>query len=191
LDATATKLGGAADPGGAWRKVATAPMNGRKIIFADIDGVLNCKRTANPRKLPYIVDPLLLVRFKALVERAGAEVVLSSTWRYDPAGLFSAKHWGIPFIDVTPDLPEQPRRDEILGWLKSHPAVTRFVVIDDEDDELDGLPLFQPSAATGLSDNIVDGAAAYLAGMTDHDMRRNRAKRLFQNLLAIVKGHQG
>ena len=55
------------------------------VIFLDIDGVLNCKRTPNPRKLPYIVDPLLLKRFKQLVDRVGAEVVLSSIWRYDPA----------------------------------------------------------------------------------------------------------
>ena len=78
------------------------------VIFLDIDGVLNCKRTPNPRKLPYIVDPLLLKRFVQLVDRIGAEVVLSSTWRYDPAGLFSAKHWGIPFIDVLPDMPKRP-----------------------------------------------------------------------------------
>jgi HAD domain in Swiss Army Knife RNA repair proteins len=91
------------------------------VIFLDIDGVLNCKRTPNPRKLPYIVDPLLLKRFVQLVDRIGSEVVLSSTWRYDPAGLFSAKHWGIPFIDVLPDMPKRPRRDEILAWLKAHP----------------------------------------------------------------------
>jgi hypothetical protein len=28
----------------------------------------------------------------------------------------------------------------------------RYVVIDDDDDELDELPLFQPSASTGLTD---------------------------------------
>jgi hypothetical protein len=43
-------------------------------------------------------------------------------------------------------MPKRPRRDEILARLKKHPRVTRFVVIDDEDDELDQLPLFQPSA---------------------------------------------
>ena len=81
-------------------------------------------------------------------------VVLSSTWRYDPAGIFSAKHWGIPYVDVIPDMPKKPRRDEILAWLKRHPNVDRFVVIDDEDDELDQLPLFQPSASTGLTEEI-------------------------------------
>ena len=117
--------------------------------------------------------------------------MLSSTWRYDPAGLFSAKHWGIPFIDVIPDMPDQPRRDEIVAWLKTRSDVSRFAVLDDEDDELDQLPLFQPSASTGISQKIVDGLAAYLLGTTDKDMRCNRLERLFQNLQAKLEGHKG
>ena len=162
-----------------------------KVIFLDIDGVLNCKQTANPRELPYVVDRRLLARFKRLLDRTGAKVVLSSTWRYDPAGLFSAKRWGIPFIGVTPDMPKRPRRDEIRAWLKKHPKVTRFAVIDDEDDELDELPLFQPSAATGLTDKIVRGVVKYLNGKTDEDMRSGPVERLLQNVQSVLKGHQG
>jgi histidinol phosphatase-like enzyme len=33
-----------------------------KVIFLDIDGVLNCDKTPNPRKFPYIVDKKLLVK---------------------------------------------------------------------------------------------------------------------------------
>jgi hypothetical protein len=33
-----------------------------KIIFLDIDGVLNCDKTPNPRKFPYVVDKKLLLR---------------------------------------------------------------------------------------------------------------------------------
>jgi hypothetical protein len=102
-------------------------MKDEPIIFLDIDGVVNCKRTPNPRRLPY---PALLERLR-------------------------------------------PRRDEILAWLGAHPAVTRFIVIDDEDNELDPLPLFQPSAATGLTAEIVRGAVAYLAAKTDRDMPHN------------------
>ena len=162
-----------------------------KVIFLDVDGVLNCKKTANPRKLPYVVDRRLLARFKRLLDRTGAKVVLSSTWRYDPAGLFSAKHWGIPFIGITPDMPKRPRRDEIRAWLKKHPKVTRFAVIDDEDDELDELPLFQPSAATGLTDKIVRGVVKYLDGTTDEDMRSGPVERFLQNVQSALKGHQG
>jgi hypothetical protein len=166
-------------------------MPSERIIFLDIDGVLNCKRTPNPRKLPYVVDPPLLETFKRLVDQTGADVVLSSTWRYDPAGVFSARHWGIPFIDVIPDMPDQPRCDEILAWLKTREDVRRFAVLDDEDDELDELPLFQPSASTGISEEIAQGMAAYLLQETDQDMRCTRIERLLQNIRSMMRGHPG
>jgi hypothetical protein len=97
------------------------------------------------------VDALLLARLQSVLDATGAAIVLSSTWRYDPAGLFSARRYDIPFIDVTPDLPRKPRRDEVTEWLGKHPEVTRFAILDDEDDELDELPLFQPSRRTGLT----------------------------------------
>lgn len=162
-----------------------------KIIFLDIDGVLNCKETPNPRKFPFMVDATLLQRLKRLLEMTGAQVVLSSNWRYDPAGLFSAEHYGVPFIGSTPDLPGQPRCNAILEWLRSHPDVERFIVLDDEDDELDDLPLFQPSRSTGLTDDMVEAAANYLNGKTDKDMRCNKVVRMVQNLSALVVGHKG
>jgi hypothetical protein len=169
----------------------TRPDRLSKVIFLDIDGVLNCQRTSNPRHLPYIIDDALLTRLRQLVDRTDASVVLSSTWRYDPAGIFSAKRYGIPFIDVIPDLPHEPRRKEILQWLQEHPEVTRYIVIDDEDDDLDSLPLFQPSSGMGLTEEIVAGAAEYLNGKTDKDMRSNRFVRALQNLHALFKGHPG
>jgi hypothetical protein len=162
-----------------------------KVIFLDIDGVLNSTNTPNPRKFPYMVDPKLLKRFKRLLQRAGAKVVLSSTWRYDPAGIFSAKYRDVPFMDVLPDMPKRPRRDEVLAWLKTHPKVKRFVVIDDEDDELDQLPLFQPSASTGLPEKIAKGVANYLAGKTNEDMRCSPVVRVLQNIKSAFKGHEG
>jgi HAD domain in Swiss Army Knife RNA repair proteins len=162
-----------------------------KVVFLDIDGVLNCSKTPNPRNLPYVVDELLLARFRDLLRRTGASVVLSSTWRYDPAGLFAAKHYGIPFIDVTPDLPQEPRCKEVLEWLRTHPDVSRYAVIDDEDDELDELPLFQPSRRTGLTDKIAHGVADYLDGKTDKDMRSTIIVRVMQNIQSIVTRHKG
>jgi hypothetical protein len=158
-----------------------------KIIFLDIDGVLNCSKTPNPRDFPYIVDQKLLARFKKLLDRTGAKVVLSSTWRCDPVGLFAAKHYGVPFIGVCPDKPRSSRRGELLAWLKAHPRVTRYIVLDDEDDELDDLPLFQPSATTGLTMDIVRGATRYLNGETDQDMRASAVVRLGQNIHALFK----
>ena len=162
-----------------------------KVIFLDIDGVLNSKETPNPRKFPYIVEELLLKRLLKLCERTGAQVVMSSTWRYDPVGLLAARHFQIPFTDVIPDLPGEPRHKEIMAWLSAHGDVRRYAVIDDEDDKLDPLPLFQPSASTGLSEEIARGVADYLDGKTNKDMRANRFKRVVQNVHAILKGHIG
>src|SRR3954454_22452465 len=82
-----------------------------KIVFLDIDGVLTCDQTPNPRKFPYVVDRKLLARLKKLLERTGAKVVLTSTWRLDPIGLWAARHWGVPFIDTTrPSEARPPRR---------------------------------------------------------------------------------
>jgi hypothetical protein len=162
-----------------------------RIIFLDIDGVLNNTHTNNPRKFPYIVESNLLERLRTLLAKTGAQVVLSSTWRYDPVGLLAAKHHGIPFVDVTPDLQEKPRRDEIAQWIHVHPGVERFIVIDDEDDELDSLPLFQPSAKIGLDEEIAKAAAAYLNGLTDRDMRRSVLVRAAENVAEVIRGHKG
>ena len=163
----------------------------KKVIFSDIDGVLNCKETPNPRKFPFIVDPVLLGRLHRLIDLTGAEVVLSSSWRFDPVGQLAAKHYRVPFSDTIPDEPTEPRCKEILEWLSVHPEVERFIVLDDQDDELDPLPLFQPSRRTGLTDQMVNAAVDYLNGKTDKDMRRNKLVRIFQNLAARVTGHKG
>ena len=158
-----------------------------KVIFFDIAGVLNCTDTPNPRKFPYIIDARLLRRFKRLLKVCKAKGVLASSWRVDPIGLLAAKHFGVPFIDVCPDMPSEPRCVEIRAWLLEHPEVARYAVIDDEDDGLDDMPLFQPSRQTGLTPQIAKGVARYLAGQTDEVMRANALVRIGQNIHALFK----
>jgi hypothetical protein len=69
--------------------------------------------------------------------------------------------------------------------------VDRYAVIDDEDDDLDDLPLFQPSARTGLTPKIAAGVADYLERKTDRDMRYARITRVFQNIYASLRQHEG
>jgi hypothetical protein len=157
-----------------------------KAIFLDIDGVLNCDRTPNPRNFPYIVDNKLLARFRKLVDVTGAHVVLTSSWRVDPIGLYAARFYKIPFHDVCPDMPTVPRRMEILHWLEDHPSCSRYVIIDDEDDQLDDFPLFQPSGKTGLSPKIFRGVVDYLAGKSDKDMRASVVTRVVENVSAAL-----
>jgi hypothetical protein len=157
-----------------------------KVIFFDIDGVLNCSKTPNPRNLPYIADPALVTRFARLLDRSGAVAVMTSSWRIDPAGLFSARHWGIPFQDIVPDMPDQSRDREIRAWLEANAPNARFVVLDDGDDDLDDMPLFQPSSETGLTDDIARGIEDYLAGRSGQDMRKNVVARAYEHIAGLL-----
>jgi hypothetical protein len=66
-----------------------------------------------------------------------------------------------------------------------------FHRVDDEDHELDALPLFQPSDKIGLDEEIAKGAAAYLNGLTDRDMRRSVLVRAGENVAEVIRGHKG
>jgi hypothetical protein len=129
----------------------------------------------------------LLDRLKGLAERTEAKIVLTSTWLLDPIGHIAAKHFGVPFIGCSPDMPEAARHEEIKTWLAENPYVGRFVVIDDECDGLDSLPLFQPDADVGLSYEIVVGVERYLMKETDETMRANAVLRMAQNIDSLFK----
>jgi hypothetical protein len=158
-----------------------------RVIFYDVDGVLNCQTTDNCRNFPYVVDPILLDRFKSLVDRTGAFAVMSSTWRCDPVGLLAANHFGLPLDDICADLPGLARGEEIQRWLDSHNNVERFIVIDDECDGLGEFPLFQPSKATGLTNDLSNAAADYLIGNSDRTVLRPPYIRLLQNVAGSFK----
>ena len=54
-----------------------------KVVFLDIDGVLNDDTTPSRTKSRLIfVDREKLLRLKRIVAATGAKIVLSSTWRH-------------------------------------------------------------------------------------------------------------
>lgn len=63
--------------------------------------------------------------------------------------------------------------------------------MNDDDDELDKLPLFQPSSATGLTPAIARALSDFLCGKADTDCRQNRLVRLAENVVDTVTGHRG
>jgi hypothetical protein len=76
---------------------------------------------------------------------------------------------------------------EINAWLNQHPEVTRYLVLDDEDDQLDDLPVFQPSSKTGLTDELVEAAAKYLNGESEQCVRRGWLIRQCQNVCSYFR----
>jgi len=132
-----------------------------KVIFLDHDGVICLspewgKRFKHHKDegLAQIFDPFNKKAVKVLneiIEETGAEVVISSDWKYH-ATLEQLGMWydvnGIikKPIDTTPigktKVPkgfswhlsielEQTRYLEIIDWLSEHPEVTHWVAIDD------------------------------------------------------------
>lgn len=118
-----------------------------RIVFLDIDGVLNSRpflmtrpAAASHREAALnAFDPRAIRRLERIVKEADAKVVISSAWRHAyPSvliGEFLAHHgFTGTVIDSTPSIPRRggdERGYEIREWLLRQPAVTAFVILDD------------------------------------------------------------
>lgn len=118
--------------------------NVRKVIFLDIDGVLN-KDNGGPK-----IEECFVKRLAHIVKKTGAEIVLSSSWRRAYANHVNPEYpyqnkdvallismldkYRLRIMDVTPDLTSGPyaRPLEIRVWLLEQGNLERFVIIDDE-----------------------------------------------------------
>lgn len=158
----------------------------RRIIFLDVDGVLNSFRSAEAfGGTLHRWDPVAIGLIARLAETAGAEVVVSSTWReMEPfpeafrhmlsrsAGEGMARR--IPIVDRTPVLDVFHRGREIDAWLREHGAeLGAYVIIDDDERMLPyqrpHLVLTDPLVGFGIQDfqralDILNGAPAESAG---------------------------
>ena len=115
-----------------------------KIIFLDIDGVLNSRRFFANNKviLPPSaqIDPQSVKQLNQITDATGAIIVVSSTWRYaymrNLSGLrdFLSGH-GVTgkVLDITP-INNDSRAQQIQSWLDTtHRDIDAFVILDDED----------------------------------------------------------
>ena len=128
-----------------------------KVIFLDIDGVLNYTQwyvsDRNPGNLngeEGDIDPLCSERINRICEETGAKIVLSSDWRISwPYCIDRIEKGGIKkglIIDKTPEhgfvlcnssemLKEwRTRGSEIDDWLSQHSECENFVILDDRKD---------------------------------------------------------
>ena len=119
-----------------------------KVIFLDIDGVLNDdgERKADGE----IICEEYVWNLKEIVNKTNAEIILSSSWRYGAMGYarsgFSEESKGmsellrlfdkydLKIAGITPMIRNGPdgRPLEIRTWLSRRPEVSGFVILDDE-----------------------------------------------------------
>ena len=149
-----------------------------KVIFLDIDGVLNHTQwyvdDRNPGNLngqEGDIDPLCVERVFRIVNETGAKIVLSSDWKLSwPFARQRLEKAGFPeglIIDKTPDLVMRvtdQRGLEIKSWLGQHKDCTNFCIIDDRTDFYEEqLPHFvHVDSFCGLTDDNADIAIMIL-----------------------------
>lgn len=119
-------------------------MTPTKVLFLDIDGVLNSIRTCEACKgFPHGFDPKNMAMFdqtaialiRRLCDETGASICLSSSWRIIHSVHECANGLDLPIFDRTPSL-DGKRGKEIKAWLDSHPGVATYAIVDDDSDML-------------------------------------------------------
>lgn len=148
-----------------------------KILFLDIDGVLNNRasmiRAVRDNHHPphalgqiYTMDPACVNRLRSLVEETGVKIVLTSVWRVR-AGMaeaaFSWAGWSDPPIIGVTDVTEHDRSRGITSWLAEHPEVTSYALLDDSPGPLtpdQEARLVTTLHESGLLDEHVDALRA-------------------------------
>lgn len=129
----------------------------RRILFLDIDGVLNTKfwyGQGKRDKYGSVFDPNAVDNLAKIIEETGADIVISSSWKYMGLSMLRRmwKDRNLPgkVVDVTPDIMcdellmnEEDinylynRGSEIKGWLLQHKDEDiQYVILDDFDNIL-------------------------------------------------------
>lgn len=143
-----------------------------KVLFLDIDGVVNCEDTfmmGAKGKNPFPLDPEMAFRVGKIVLYTGCEVVLSSSWRHHAPSVEAVKERVTLILDVTGTsklvrYEDKPRGHEIQEWLDNHPEVDKYAILDDDSDMLDSQKhsFFQTSWKKGLTEDIMAAVIKHL-----------------------------
>ena len=137
-----------------------------KVIFLDIDGVLNTTDTFIKRSEEYKktgiykieVDEFRLEYLKEIIDKTNAKIVLSSSWRYfftksskkviprtqkgkELYDLFL--NYDIEIYDII-SINGNSREGQINEWLENNSNIESFIIIDDE-----------PNMFNELSDRLI------------------------------------
>lgn len=151
-----------------------------KVIFLDIDGVLNFNGCRNKIDGVYFVNDNKIKLLKQIIDRTGAKIVLSSTWRFGwfdcDSGTDSIdaehftklkeklKEFGIELLSRTPVLAGY-RGSEIKRYIEKWDGeeIEKFIILDDNADMKPYMErLIQTSFKTGLTQKNVERAVKML-----------------------------
>lgn len=133
-------------------------------------------------KLYHQIDRDAVARVNRIATATGAKIVVSSTWRklFDPPDLrrvLEAHGLAVEIIGQTPDGHKTPEMASVYGhiermyrgyeidfWLRQHPEVDRFVILDDGSDMVMHVNrLVQTDCQDGLCDEHVELAIRVMA----------------------------
>ncbi len=115
-----------------------------KVIFLDVDGVLNSQRNVaaqggypfpkgtkvelDPRHREENLDALAVGMVRTACRRTRAVIVLHSTWRLHTDAVKFGERWDLPIIGSTPHDMDKP--ESIKAWLEAN-EVEKYVILDD------------------------------------------------------------
>lgn len=142
-----------------------------KVIFLDIDGVLNSYKTLPRDEKGGMlgVHPELAKRFCELVKATGAQWVLSSTWRLSDRWRETMTENDLPMKEClgrTPSHRGSIRGEEIDEWLRLNGEdIAKYAILDDDSDMLPHQPHFRTSFFDGgLTEDICLRVWQHFAG---------------------------
>ena len=110
------------------------------VVFLDIDGVLNTRTTCQVAPSGYqgVDDERVKLLAKAMKEVSAEGIVLTSTWKDLKDGaddrdylLCKFAEHGLSVLDSTTDSSVHKRGEGVMNYLRVHPEIDEFVVIDD------------------------------------------------------------
>jgi len=141
-----------------------------KVIFLDIDGVVNNKRTKENFQGFMTVDPAMAAVVQRIVRNTGCEIVLLSSWRLFQNGRDKVERKICKFADITPIL-HAPRGYEIKVWLTRHPEIEHYAILDDAGSILpeQRANFFETTWGSGLTEDIALAVEKHLNEETIND----------------------
>lgn len=140
-----------------------------KVLFLDIDGVVNCKETFTKGDL-FPLDKYCAFLVGKIQLDTGCDVVLSSSWRHHPESVAEVTKRVVAIRDVTGHCCSGIRGVEINNWINKNIPYKerddlRYAILDDDSDMLlwQKDHFFQTSFLSGgLTKEIAESVTAHL-----------------------------